>query len=75
MLHVPHKGGQQAIADVIMRLNVELVNATNSPDLRERLATLGAEAVVTNPEQFSEFLKNETVKYGKIVRALGLRAD
>ncbi len=47
----------------------------NTPDLRERLAVLGAKAVATSPEQFSAFLKNETDKYGKIMRALGLKAN
>jgi len=61
--------------DIVMRLNAELVKAMNAPDLRERLTALGAEAVVTNPEQFTAFLKSETDKYGKIVRALGLKAD
>lgn len=57
-----------------MRLNAELVKVANTPELRERLATLGAEAVVTSPEQFTAFLKSETENYGKIVRALGLKA-
>ncbi len=61
--------------DIVMRLNGELIKAMNTPDLRERLNALGAEAVVTSPEQFTAFLKSETDKYGKIVRALGLKAD
>lgn len=61
--------------DIVMRLNAELVKAMNTPELRERLAALGAEAVVTSPEQFGAFLKSETDKYGKIVRALGLKVD
>ncbi len=61
--------------DIVMRLNAELVKVANTPELRERLNTLGAEAVVTSPEQFTAFLKSETAKYGKIVRALGLKAD
>lgn len=61
--------------DIVMRLNADLIKAANTPELRERLNTLGAEAVVTSPEQFTALLKSETEKYGKIVRALGLRAD
>ena len=61
--------------EIVMRLNAEIVKAANTPELRERLATLGAEAVVTSPEQFTTFLNSETEKYGKIVRALGLKAD
>lgn len=61
--------------EIVMRLHADLVKAANAADLRERLAALGAETVVTSPEQFAAFLKSETDKYGKIVRALGLKAD
>ncbi len=61
--------------EIVMRLNAEIIKVANTPELRERLNTLGAEAVVTSPEQFTAFLRSETAKYGKIVRALGLRAD
>ena len=61
--------------EIVTRLNAELVKAAASRDLRERLAAVGAEAIVTSPEQMAAFLKSETDKYGKIVRALGLRAD
>ena len=61
--------------DIVMRLHAEIAKAGGAPDLRERLAALGAEPVVSSPEQFASFLKNETEKYGKIVRALGLKAD
>ena len=61
--------------DIIARLNGELVKAGNANDLKERLAVLGAEPLVTSPERFNAFLKSETEKYGKIVRALGLKAE
>jgi len=61
--------------EIVMRLHGDIAKAANSPDLRERLAALGAEAVITSPEQFTALLRSETDKYGKIVRALGLKAD
>jgi tripartite-type tricarboxylate transporter receptor subunit TctC len=61
--------------EIVMRLNADIARAANTPELRERLNTLGAEVVVTSPEQFSAFLKSETEKYGRVVRALGLKAD
>jgi tripartite-type tricarboxylate transporter receptor subunit TctC len=59
----------------LQELIAEIVKAAASPDPRERLAALGAETVVTSPETFLAFLKSETAKYGKIVQALGLKAD
>ena len=61
--------------EIITRLNGELVKAGASKDLRERLAAVGADPIVTSPEQMAAFLKNETDKYGKIVRTLGLKAE
>ena len=61
--------------EIIARLNSELVKAAVASDLKERLAVLGAEPAVTSPERFGALLKSETEKYGKIVRALGLKAD
>jgi tripartite-type tricarboxylate transporter receptor subunit TctC len=44
-----------------------------SADLRERLAVLGVEPAGKSAEQMAAYLKSEIDKYGKIVRAIGLK--
>ena len=61
--------------DVLARLNREAVKALESADVRERYAGMGVEPVATTPEQAGAYLKNETAKYAKVVKAIGLRIE
>ena len=47
----------------------------NSADMKERMLALGAEPVASSPERFAAFIRDEIVKWGKLVRASGARAD
>ena len=62
-------------ADIVSRLNAEIVAILHSPASKERLATDGSEAVGNTPEQFGAHLKTEMVKWGKVVKAAGITAD
>jgi len=57
------------------RLNKAFTEALASPELKARLATLLAEPSPTTPEQFGAFVKAELVKYEKVVKASGAKAD
>lgn len=61
--------------EVIRRLDAELAKAVSAPDIRERFAALGVEPASRNAEQMAAYLKSEIEKYGKIVRAIGLKID
>jgi len=61
--------------NVVARIDAELAKAVNAPELRERFATLGVEPFSRNSEQMTAYLKAEVDKYGKIVRAIGLKID
>ena len=61
--------------DVLSRLNRDAVRALESAELRERFAGMGVEPVSTTPEQASVYLKSETAKYAKVVKAIGLRIE
>ena len=62
-------------ADVAARLNRAFVDALNSAEVKSRLATLMAEPAPTTPAQFSAFVKAEWLKYERVVKASGARAD
>jgi tripartite-type tricarboxylate transporter receptor subunit TctC len=59
----------------IMKLNREVVSILNLPEVRSHLLTEGAEPVGNTPEQFGEFIKSEIAKWGKVIRAAGLRSE
>lgn len=59
----------------VSKLNREIVRILSLPDVKERLLALGAEPVGNSPEEFARFIKSEAARWGKIVKALGLKAD
>jgi len=61
--------------NIISKLNLELTKALTSSDLRERLAAVDVEPMTSTPEQFASFIKSETVRYAKVVKASGAKAD
>jgi tripartite-type tricarboxylate transporter receptor subunit TctC len=62
-------------SDVVSRLHQEVVQALGVPQVKDQIAKLGMEAVGSTPEQFGTFLKEENVRWSKVVRDLKLRAE
>jgi len=61
--------------DAVSRLNAEVVQSVSLPAVKEQLTKMGFEIVANTPEQYAVFLREENVKWGKVVRDLGLRAE
>jgi tripartite-type tricarboxylate transporter receptor subunit TctC len=60
---------------VIDRLYNATVTAIRSPEMNERLVGLGAEPGGIPPEAFDRLIRDDIVKWGKVVKALGITAD
>ncbi len=60
---------------LIMKLNQEFARIMASPDVRERLLSVGMEPATTTPEQYTEFVKAEIVKWTRVVKTAGIHAD
>jgi tripartite-type tricarboxylate transporter receptor subunit TctC len=60
---------------VLDRLNAEVVRIINTPEMKERLATLAFTPVGDTRAQFSSFIKSEIAKWGKAVRESGAKAE
>ena len=60
---------------IIDRLNAETLKALRQKDVTERLQVEGAEAAGTSPEEFGEFMRTETAKWGRVVKLSGIKAD
>ena len=58
---------------VVQRLNAEFVKAMQQPDLRQRLASQGAEPLTSTPDEFAGYLRNEIDKWAKVVKAAGMK--
>jgi len=61
--------------EIISRLHAESVKALDRPDVKERFATTDFEPIGSTPEQFGAHIRSEIEKWGKIVKATGLRPD
>jgi tripartite-type tricarboxylate transporter receptor subunit TctC len=61
--------------EMAAKLNAEISNAITGPELKERLTALGAEPSVKTPGQFAQYVKNEIVKWAKVVRESGAKLD
>ena len=62
-------------ADIINRLNAEVVKILKQPSVREQLMAQGAEPVGDTPEEFSRFTLAEISKWAKIIKISGAKVD
>lgn len=62
-------------APIVTRLNTEINKALASPDLKEKLLSVGVQPLGTTPEQFGTFIRTEATRYAKIIKAAGIKAD
>ena len=60
---------------VIMRLNTEVAKILNMPDVKDFLFKQGLDAAPGTPEQFAAYMKSERAKWGKVIKAAGLKAE
>jgi len=61
--------------EIVTRLNGEIARILVTPDMRERLATLGAEPMPGEPAALASFVKSEIAKYAQVIRSSGAKVD
>ena len=60
---------------LVSRLNAEILKVLQLPATRERFAAEGFEAVGNTPAQFAAYIKAEQIKWGKVIKDAGIKAD
>jgi tripartite-type tricarboxylate transporter receptor subunit TctC len=60
---------------IIMRLNKDVSTALLTPDIKEILFKQGLDSAPESPEAFGAYIKSELVKWAKVVKAAGLKAE
>ena len=59
---------------ILARLHKEFADILKMPDIRKKHADVGAQIIGGTPEQFHAYLKSEVEKFGKLVKAAGIKA-
>lgn len=62
-------------APVIKKLNEEFNKALGDPGVRTRMTRDGAELFGGTPEKFADYIKSETLRFGKLIRDVGVRPN
>ena len=60
---------------VVDRLNAEVAKVLKTPEMKEKMTGLGTDIVANSPEQFAQYLREETAKWSKIVRDAGIKLE
>jgi tripartite-type tricarboxylate transporter receptor subunit TctC len=60
---------------IVTKIHDDVVRALAQADVKERVATLGFDVVASTPEQFSAQIRTEIEKWGKVIRAAGIKAE
>ena len=61
--------------EITRRLNAEVNKALALPAFKDKLFTLGMEPMPGTPAQFVDFYRDDAVKWGKLVKTSGAKAD
>ena len=60
---------------VVAKLNAEIHKALADPEVKERLAALGAEVSPTTPQELANLVRTEHERYGKLIREANIKAN
>ena len=61
--------------EIIIKLNQEMQKALAAPDVKEKLASLGADIVASSPEETAAIFKADIAKYTKVAQAANIKAE
>ncbi|MBI3069032.1 MAG: tripartite tricarboxylate transporter substrate binding protein [Betaproteobacteria bacterium] len=61
--------------EIVAKLHAEIAKLVRTPAIKGRLATDGSDPVGSTPEELGAYIQAEITKWGKVVRASGMRVD
>jgi tripartite-type tricarboxylate transporter receptor subunit TctC len=70
-IHVPAGTPREIVA----RLNMEIGKAVANEKVTRSIVASGLEPITNSPEQFAAYIREQTVVWGKVVKAAGIRAE
>ncbi|MES2562230.1 MAG: tripartite tricarboxylate transporter substrate binding protein, partial [Pseudomonadota bacterium] len=61
--------------DIVARLHKEIVTAVANPKVAQPLVKLGTQPLSNTPEEFAAYIKSETAKYAKVIKAANITPE
>jgi tripartite-type tricarboxylate transporter receptor subunit TctC len=61
--------------DIVGKIHQDTVQSLGNANVKEQVAKLGMEIVGSTPEQFAAYMKEENMRWSKVVRDLNLKAE
>ena len=61
--------------EIIAKLNGEINKRLGTPEVKERLYSLGADPIGGTPEKFSKHIREEITKWAEAVKSSGAKVD
>jgi tripartite-type tricarboxylate transporter receptor subunit TctC len=60
---------------IVDRYHRELVKILRTPDMTAKMAEMEYEVIASTPEQFSQWIRSETLRWGAVVKSTGAKAE
>jgi len=61
--------------EIVTKLNADIINAINAPEVGDKLAAVGFEVQTTSPDEFAQMIQREMARMAKLVRDAGIKAE
>ena len=61
--------------EIVSRLNAEIIRILGAADMKEKLASQGADVLTMTPDQFGNFIRNEKARWAKVVKDSGAKFE
>ena len=62
-------------ADVVRKLEAEILQAANSPDVREQLRRVGLEASPVGTAEFTTHVKRDVGNWAQVIKDVGAKTE
>jgi tripartite-type tricarboxylate transporter receptor subunit TctC len=62
-------------SEIIARLNQDITQVLNAPEMRETLSSQGLEPVTGTPEQFAELIRTDLARWANVIKTAGVTAE
>lgn len=59
--------------EVVARLNEAIVKVLRTPEMVQKFAAIGQDVLVSTPEEFATFLREETTKWRRTIESAGIK--